>query len=494
MYQTSSIRSVVTYGGQFLDSVSGVDVSCSVSYESSRSEVAFITGATLMGNNPGTSTVTLANSKSTAYAEVTVDSTELTVKNFEAMLPNLVQWSAITAPSAQIDYSINVKATLEQSLTAAGEGGPLYFMATLSDDSTQYVTKTMGVSAGISTEPCYNNDGVVTICSDSVRIVEDGDIINAYVAANAVSITTESAITAQWSNICNREIVYSGVGNVTISLSPVAAIFVNADTRYITDKDSNAKDAPASIATSIQLQVSVRYEDGSVVDFTNDVERPPSFSVSMGANIAEVSSSGEITVLSDGLKQGMFQVLVTIPGYTEAEGVRGSATFFAIDIADEGLKSELASWPAYSGAASLGSSAVLKTIQCTSNYTAVSLSTKIIYTDDSSIDISSFVEVKSSDTSIATVGLVDGKYVVYGQSIGVTTITTTFAGKSDSVTVNVSSEVLNVLSLDLITGFEADSTFTGVIKTETQLSAKIEFEDGTIIPSLAVRNFNCGCN
>ena len=43
LYQTSSIRTLVTYGGQFLDPVSGVDVTCSVAYESSRSEVAAVT-------------------------------------------------------------------------------------------------------------------------------------------------------------------------------------------------------------------------------------------------------------------------------------------------------------------------------------------------------------------------------------------------------------------------------------------------------------------
>ena len=141
--------------------------------------------------------------------------------------------------------------------------------------------------------------------------------------------------------------IYSGVGNVTISLSPVSAIFVNADTRYITDSSSNAKDPPSSIATSIQLSVAVRYEDGSVVDFTNDADRPPSFIVSVGDDIAQVSSTGEVTVLPDGPKQGMFQVRVTIPGYTEAEGVLGSATFFAIDIADGGFQTELAPWPTY---------------------------------------------------------------------------------------------------------------------------------------------------
>ena len=129
--------------------------------------------------------------------------------NLEALLPNLAQWSAITAPEAQIDYSVNVKATLEQSLTAAGEGGPLYFMATFSDDTTQYLTKDMGISAGISTADCFDNNGGVTSCADSVKIVTDEDVINAYVAPNAISISTESAITAQWSNICNQEVIYS---------------------------------------------------------------------------------------------------------------------------------------------------------------------------------------------------------------------------------------------------------------------------------------------
>ena len=433
-----------------LDSVSDVDVTCSVAYESSRSEVATIAGATLTGQNPGSSIITLSNSRSSAYAEVTVDSTEVSVANLEALLPNLAQWSAITAPEAQIDYSVNVKATLEQSLTAAGEGGPLYFMATFSDDSTQYLTKDVGINASISTADCYDNDGVVTSCANSMKIVTEQDVINAYVAPNAVSISTESVITAQWANICNKQVIYSGVGNVTISLSPVSAIFVNADTRYITDSSSNAKDPPSSIATSIQLSVAVRYEDGSVVDFTNDADRPPSFIVSMGDDIAQVSSTGEVTVLPDGPKQGMFQVRVTIPGYTEAEGVLGSATFFAIDIADGGFQTELAPWPTYSGATSIGDNVELKVIQCSGNYTAVSLSSKLVYTDDSSIDVSSLVTASSSDSSIASVGLVDGKYVVYGNSPGAAIITT-YAGRTDTVSVTVSADMLRVQSMDLIT-------------------------------------------
>ena len=191
-------------------------------------------------------------------------------------------------------------------------------MATFSDDTTQYLTKDMGISAGISTADCFDNNGGVTSCADSVKIVTDEDVINAYVAPNAISISTESAITAQWSNICNQEVIYSGVGNV-ITLSPVAAIFVNADTRYITDSSSSAKDPPASIALPFNLLL--LSDTKMEADFTNDADRPPSFSVSMGTDIAQVSSTGEVTALPDGPKQGMFQILVTIPGYTEAEGL-----------------------------------------------------------------------------------------------------------------------------------------------------------------------------
>ena len=41
--------------------------------------------------------------------------------------------------------------------------------------------------------------------------------------------------------------------------------------------------------------------------------------------------------------------------------------------------------------------------------------------------------------------------------------------------------------MDLITGLPADATFSGVEKTEIQLSAKITFEDGTIIPDITMR-------
>ena len=153
----------------------------------------------------------------------------------EALLPNLAQWSTITAQEAQIDYSVNVKATLEQSLTAAGEGGPLYFMATFSDDSTQYLTKDVGINASISTADCYDNDGVVTSCANSMKIVAEQDVINAYVAPNAVSMSTGSVITAQWANICNNQVIYSGVGNADDFIVTGFGIFVNADTRYITD-------------------------------------------------------------------------------------------------------------------------------------------------------------------------------------------------------------------------------------------------------------------
>ena len=110
-----------------------------------------------------------------------------------------------------------------------------------------------------------------------------------------------------------------------------------------------------------------------------------------------------------------------------------------------------------------------------------------MYTDDSSIDVSSLVTACSSDSSIASVGLVDGKYVVSGNSPGTAIITTTYAGRTDTVSVTVSTEMLRVQSMDLITGLPADATFSGVEKTEIQLSAKITFEDGTIIPDITMR-------
>ena len=246
--------------------IGSLDATDLVSFTSSDTAVAAVSGRRLTGVGVGTSTVYLTG-RTAAYTsvQVAVSADAVTASQLIPRVVTDVDWA--TSPPTTFSRSpFTASALAKQELNAEGTFGYLFVRVLWSDDTYQDVSLTpledvdelnvTALSTGLDlTAPTYGQSGShsarwkATVATGAQR--ECGDLL-----------------LVRW-QLCNAVV---GSANVPMFLempSPTSVTIASSVTRLASPSD-NAAAAPVSVATTARMTVTAYFDDGSSRDMSTD--------------------------------------------------------------------------------------------------------------------------------------------------------------------------------------------------------------------------------
>ncbi|KAK3242510.1 hypothetical protein CYMTET_47799 [Cymbomonas tetramitiformis] len=472
LYQGTELAATATWGGSGLTSVANVDVTCLVSFESSDSGVASVSGTTATGIALGTATVSISGGASglSASTSVTVTDTVVTVSVLSAVLVTGATWSGVdSSVSLAPSTAFTAQTTFVQSLTAEEDSGPIYVFAHFSDGYWQEVPSADG--SGVTVNSSYSS--ALTVSMESFGSAD----FKGTVPDSPSSADSEQLLTATWTDSCDSTTIASGFGGVTVALATPTSATITASPTKISRSSDGAANSPINTATSSTLTVTGTFDDGTSKDFTLDSRS--TYTVTSGGALVEVTvgtSSVTASVIDGTADFGSATIEVSFPTY--ASSITATVTVTVIGTSSVALSSN--PYPTYSGSSSFTES-VLSLVQCTSTYQRAVLTATATLSDGTTHDVLSESSYAISQTSGLSVTASNGRVVASADgSYDVTA--TYYSVASTAFTYTVESNRVSVTSLTHTTSWSGSNfptTFYAVKDSTKTLSVTAVFSDGT---------------
>ncbi|KAK3274560.1 hypothetical protein CYMTET_17257 [Cymbomonas tetramitiformis] len=472
LYQGTELAATATWGGSGLTSVANVDVTCLVSFESSDSGVASVSGTTATGISLGTATVSISGGASglSASTSVTVTDTVVTVSVLSAVLMTGATWSGVdSSVSLAPSTAFTAQTTFVQSLTAEEDSGPIYVFAHFSDGYWQEVPSADG--SGVTVNSSYSS--ALTVSMESFGSAD----FKGTVPDSPSSADSEQLLTATWTDSCDSTTIASGFGGVTVAVATPTSATITASPTKISRSSDGAANSPINTATSSTLTVTGTFDDGTSKDFTLDSRS--TYTVTSGGALVEVTvgtSSVTASVIAGTADFGSATIEVSFPTY--ASSITATTTVTVIGTSSVALSSN--PYPTYSGSSSFTES-VLSLVQCTSTYQRAVLTATATLSDGTTHDVLSESSYAISQTSGLSVTASNGRVVASADgSYDVTA--TYYSVASTAFTYTVESNRVSVTSLTHTTSWSGSNfptTFYAVKDSTKTLSVTAVFSDGT---------------
>ncbi|KAK3256637.1 hypothetical protein CYMTET_34233, partial [Cymbomonas tetramitiformis] len=299
-FQRTELCVNATFGGSGLADAT-VDVTCLLTFASSDTSVATVSGSTVQGTAAGGATISITGGASAATLAITVDSTGVNVTYLGGVLTTGGSWQSIANPSLDPSASFTGAVTLQQTLTAEGDSGEIFFYANFSDGFFQEVALEDGLVASVA-------DGY----SSSLEVAATSTGYTGTVPVGGVG-GNDFIVVGTWVDSCTGGQVGLGYAPVLVDLaSPVSATVTSQYTR-ITRASDAASATPISVSTSSELTVTMTFSDSSTTTFTTDSRTV--YTVAVGADMVTIEDTNVVTPIESATANGTIVVNVTFPTY-----------------------------------------------------------------------------------------------------------------------------------------------------------------------------------
>ncbi|KAK3235409.1 hypothetical protein CYMTET_54389 [Cymbomonas tetramitiformis] len=473
LYQRTELSASATWGGSELTYVANIDVTCLVSFESSDSGVASVSGTTATGIAVGTATMSISGGASglSASTSVTVTDTAVTVSVLSAVLVTGATWSGVdSSASLAPSTTFTAQTTFVQSLTAEEDSGPIYVFAHFSDGYWQEVPSADG--SGVTVNSSYSS--ALTVSTESFGSAD----FKGTVPDSPSSADSEQLLIATWTDSCDSTTIASGFGGVTVALATPTSVTITASpTNKISRSSDGAANSPINTATSSTLTVTATFDDGTTRDFTLDSRS--TYTVTSGGALVEVTvgtSSVTASVIEGTTGFGAVTIEVSFPTY--ASSITATTIVTVIGVSSVALSSN--PYPTYNGSSSFTES-VLSLVQCTRTYQRAVLMATATLSDGNTHDVTSESSYAISQSSGLSVTASNG--IVEASADGSCDVTATYYSvASTAFTYTVESNRVSVTSLTHTTSWSGSNfptTFYAVKDSTKTLSVTAVFSDGT---------------
>ncbi|KAJ1626334.1 hypothetical protein T492DRAFT_910200, partial [Pavlovales sp. CCMP2436] len=455
-YQTGELTLVADFGGEGLTTVSDLDVTSLATFASSNAAVASVLGAMVTGLSAGVVTVTLGNG-ATAGASTAVDvNSNFVSVTIKAIAISSLLWGTqqplSVAASAASEFTTSV--TIAQVLTLEGDRAGVYAWAHYSDGSYAAVASSELVVT--------SNTDYLTMASGSPWILT--------VAAGARRDCGEF-VDVSW-QVCGATVAEDSA-TVTLAMPRPFGITVSSSKSRLAAPGDPSTFSPISVATSATIQTVVDYDTGATFDITGDVRQMASLTTESAA-CATISNGNRVTLLA-GATCTSIGVLVALDGFG---GLVGSVVIPVVHL--QQLTVLATPYPTYSGSTSKVMSTLHK-IGCTAHYQHATPAAYATLTDATQYAVTSVASFASGASPVISTSGSGNKARLHGTSMGVASITATFAGVvSEAFEIAVSDDTVTVSSLQLtVGGLSGASTLYGPVNTTKDARVQVLFDDGT---------------
>ncbi|KAK3240799.1 hypothetical protein CYMTET_49385 [Cymbomonas tetramitiformis] len=469
-FQSTNIGATATFGGAGLSNVSGLDVSCMVEFASTNSTALEVSGTSAQGLSVGQADVYITGGakalETRGRAQVEVAQTEVTVEHMSAMLTTGAGWDALESSSVSLDAAsqLEVRVTLQQTLTKEEHYGPIFTYALFSDSTLAELKQTDGVE--VSVHPDH------AACLELSEDSESSADMKGTVPSGGESGSSHGMLVVNWQDSCTNSSISTGIGEVTVALSAPVSAVITAKHSSIARSTDPAAASPISVPTSNALTVVMTYEDGTTKDMTMDSRTV--YSVVAGADLVLVEpSSAAAEANSTASEFGSATIRASFPEYKGAENMIASVVVEVIGL--DYVTLFTSPYPEYSGSESFNET-TLSVVQCSGVHQRATATLTATLTDSSTKDVTS----ASTYASEGSGGLSVSGTELMASGVGQYAVTGTFEGvASNSVVVTVSEDVVYITSVQHTSSWDSATTFHDHQNATKTLSVGVELSDGT---------------
>ncbi|KAK3269305.1 hypothetical protein CYMTET_22249, partial [Cymbomonas tetramitiformis] len=471
-FQSTAVGANATFGGAGLTSVSGLDVSCMVEFASRNSTVLEVDGTTAHGLSAGQAEIYLSGGAAAlgaaGEARLAVVESEVTVQHLSGVLATGARWDAVESSSVSLDAGtqLALRVTLEQALTKEGDGGPIFTYAQFSDLMVAEVKQAQG--AVVTVHPDF------AACLEVSDDTESSADVKGVVPSGGESGSSSAMLLVAWKDECTGADITTGIGEVTVSLSPPVSAVITAEHSQIARPSDPAAANPISTPAWSALTVVMTYADGTTKDLTKDSRTR--LSVVSGAHLLTVNSTtASATAIENATDFGSGTVMATFPGYKGAEAITASVAVEIVGL--DHLTLFTSPYPPYSGSSTVAET-MLSVVHCSGAYQRATMTLTATLTDLSTREVTSTGEYTSSSSSglglrgTELVAAVPGEYTVAGAFEGVS---------SSHVAITVTDDVAFITSVQHTTSWDADATFHGYQNETRALQLSVGLSDGALL-------------
>ena len=462
-FQTSTLTAYARFTTG--EDLTEADVTDLVSFISDDTTVATVAGNVLSGIKPGSVEVSVLIASTNPSVSVqapavhAVVDTKVTIDVLSVVIYTGAIWD--DAPgSVALDSSVEPTMQLKSSITAEGDLGYIVVYAEYADGMWEDVTDKVSLRL---------SDG-----SGSLAFV---DRTTVQVQPGAIAIC-KPALEAVW-DICNTTVA-KGIGMVMLDMPAAVAVTI-AGKPKIAKSGDGATCSPFDIASSISFVVTVFFEDDTSQAFATDFRTQYTL-VSSGASDLD-KMDGNVMTVRDGAAidsdDADVIVQVSIPGYF---AVSTQTTIKVVEFTS--LVASTTPWPAQDNY--VGGVTVLRPFGCSGVYQRLEGRATGTLSDGTSFSSYAFyrqVEFTSSAPDVAKFtatpcysGICRGLVASANGSIAITGKFTSF---TDSKSILVSDDPVEMVSMSIFDDIGTQTTLNGVVGTTDVLALDLTFSDGT---------------
>ncbi|KAK3278642.1 hypothetical protein CYMTET_13431 [Cymbomonas tetramitiformis] len=472
VYQSTGLQATAVFGGEGLDPLPELDVTCLVGLTSNDSTVLDVAGTRARGRSLGHAAVWAqrpgSSEELSQQMAMTVGGPAVSVHHLSAVLVTGAEVAGASTVGSGADARLTVDAQLQQKLTREGDEGSIYVYAALSDGSVQPIGAQDGVAVAV------HADYTAML---SVRSGAGGSQAADFVAEvqrGATSASSEEMLQPTWAHPCSGQAIAAGSGEVSLDIQNPEAVTVTSSEARIARIGSPA--ASLGVATSATLTVTLHYRDGTSVDVSQS--NRTNFTVIEGADLAQMEGNA-VSSLSDGTGHGAVSVMVSFFEGDSASEMTDSVMLTLV-IASE-LHLLTTPHPAYPAGAGYNASdstsmTQFHQVMCTGVYQRGEVVLVVDFSDGQRSDVTAQGTLASSDP----VGLAVEGVVLIPRAAGPYTVTGEFEGLTSTVPLSVMSTAVWVDWVEHTTAW-SDETFHAVQNSTHDLSVRLGLSDGTVI-------------
>lgn len=437
----------------------GAPSGASVSWSSSNSNVATVSGGRITAVSSGSTTITAqfttAGRTYTDTCQVTVSSSGITLSRYSISSLYVGESETITATTSPGGQNVNwssgntrVATVSNGRITAVGAG------STTITASFNYGGATYSETCSVTVREVS-----VSLSSSSLSMVAgESETLRATTSPSGSSVTWSSSNTGVATVSSSGRVTAVGDGSATITAEITANGRSYTDTCRVTVEEPSIRLSSSSLSLNVgdteTLSASVTPNGSSISWSSSDT------------SVATVSSNGRVTAVGSGTVSITASISYGGRDYSDSCSVSVKALTI-------GVSAEL-----YESKMTVGDTQTLRIITTTADY------------DD--------IQITSNDTSVATVNLSNLSVNAVGPGTATITVTITkevngqIVTGSDTCTISV-EQAISALSVDY---FYASGT-NGVVTVEFKVSSNYYLKNGTISVNggtsvgYAIRNDHC---
>jgi len=443
-----------------------VYVTSLMSFRSSNSSVATVSGSTVTGVGVGSALIGVSSVSSSVEvkpASVLVGQSVAKVVSLDVIAITGASATGTGTGSSVSPYgTVYPSYSLEQSLSAEGDAADIFAYVNFDDGSYMDVSSSVHVLSS----------------SAYLRIAQSGSGSGnqAVVAVGAQSVSG-GLLLGRWS-CCGFNV--TGTGLVKLVMPSAVSVAVTASSSRLTRPGDLAHSSPYSVPISSTLSVSVVYADGSTKSFTSpSLDSRVAVTVESGGdsvyvigNVVYTNGSAAAAAAAAAATAIPVGVVLKV-SFPDLYALSGSLTLSVVVFSY--TKLSLSPYPSVSSYSS--NLTVLHRVGCTDSFQRATVTVTGYLTDGSQSDLTASSTVSSSSRSVAYLA----GAVLVGRSVGLTTISSNYSSfSSNSVLLTITSTATSIASVRIQSSNFPSSTFNGVLGSTRALLVSVYFDDFTV--------------